>query len=180
MWKCKYCKNSFDFERTTEKANHSKYCLDNPKSFIIKQKAKERMEELTDTKYGTIKEFDVNCFVCNEKFKVSERTNIFPSKDKYYCSRKCANSIGGKQKARIYHPDDDVSYRALCLRYHKKECIICKESNVIEVHHLNHNHNDNRKENLVVLCPTHHRYIHSKYKYLIEDKITEYVKQKWG
>ena len=46
-------------------------------------------------KYGTIKEFDVNCFVCNETFKVSERTNIFPSKDKYYCSRKCANSIGG-------------------------------------------------------------------------------------
>jgi hypothetical protein len=43
-------------------------------------------------KKGEFKKFIVFCFKCNKKIKIKEREKIFPSKAKYYCSRKCANS----------------------------------------------------------------------------------------
>lgn len=42
---------------------------------------------------------------------------------------------------------------------------------------MNGQHEDNRPENLIVLCPTHHGYWHSKWRYLIEDKVTAYQEQ---
>lgn len=39
-----------------------------------------------------IVEYNVVCSICNKNFKVLERKNSFPSKEKYYCSRSCANS----------------------------------------------------------------------------------------
>ena len=30
MWKCKHCNNEFDFNTTSEKANHSRWCDYNP------------------------------------------------------------------------------------------------------------------------------------------------------
>jgi len=32
---------------------------------------------------------------------------------------------------------------------------------IVAVHHINHNHSDNRPENLVPLCPNHHEMLHS-------------------
>lgn len=42
-------------------------------------------------KYGEFKDFEVSCNTCNTKFIVNERENLHPKKDKYYCSRSCAN-----------------------------------------------------------------------------------------
>lgn len=61
------------------------------------------------------------------------------------------------------------------LALHKKECIICGEKLIVDVHHFNLNHDDNRVENLVPLCPTHHKYIHSRHAHLITEKMNEYV-----
>lgn len=33
MWKCKYCLKEFEFNRSTEKANHSRWCARNPKKY---------------------------------------------------------------------------------------------------------------------------------------------------
>jgi len=30
MWKCKHCNKKFDYNTTSEKANHSRWCDDNP------------------------------------------------------------------------------------------------------------------------------------------------------
>ena len=43
-------------------------------------------------KYGELKHFNVLCNKCNKEFDVEEREKIFPKKEKYYCSRSCANS----------------------------------------------------------------------------------------
>jgi len=45
----------------------------------------------------------------------------------------------------------------------------------VAVHHYDENHNNNNPENLVPLCPTHHQYVHSKYKNEVIDKINEFV-----
>ncbi len=42
-------------------------------------------------KYGKYKSFTVKCASCGKEFKVNEREQLFPKKEKYYCSRSCAN-----------------------------------------------------------------------------------------
>lgn len=52
---------------------------------------------------------------------------------------------------------------------------MCKENLVVEVHHMDENHENNDIKNLVPLCPTHHQYWHSKYRYLIEEQVMIYT-----
>jgi hypothetical protein len=180
MWICKHCNNNYNFQRTTEKANHSRHCDGNPK----KQESYKRNKQLAscriDNKLGKYLPFTVQCFACTKEFDVKERELQFPSKQQYFCSRSCANSVGGKAKAEKHHSDDVARYRTVAWRHHERKCLVCFEENVVAVHHVNENHKDNRPENLVPLCPTHHQYMHSRYKHLICEKVDKYVKEKWG
>lgn len=101
------------------------------------------------------------CIACKKEFTAQYFKQTF-------CSHKCSNS---------YIPHNPVSqYQAVCFKYHKKECVVCGENIVIDVHHLDENHKNNTPQNLVPLCPTHHRYLHCKAgKDLIYDKVIAYV-----
>lgn len=176
MWTCRFCNNEFDLERATDKANHAKHCDANPNKHKQYKNIQIALQEKADRELGEFVKFDVTCYNCEAEFQVEEREKQFPLKEKYFCTRTCANSTGGKAKAAIHHPDAVASYQAVCFRYHEKECVVCEEKNIVAVHHYNENHDDNRPENLVPLCPTHHMYMHSRYKYLIEDQVEEYVK----
>ena len=175
MWKCKHCNQEFDFARTTEKGNHAKHCEQNPN----RKASYEKLSKSSDKRFGAFIKFSVLCKSCNNEFEVNERKNLFPSKPQYFCSRSCANSIGGKAKSGKYHNDDVATYTTVAWRHHERKCLVCEEVNIVAVHHLNENHNDNRPENLVPLCPTHHQYMHSKHKFLIEHKVLAYV-ENWG
>jgi hypothetical protein len=107
------------------------------------------------------------CIVCDsiiKNYKTSKGT----------CSRSCANTFfkSGEQNGNW----KGTNYQTLCFTHHKKECIICGENKIVAVHHMNEDHNDNRIENLVPLCPTHHQYMHSRYKKEILPKVEEYLK----
>lgn len=175
MWVCKHCNLNFNFDKMTEKGNHSRHCSSNPKKLEYIENLKAASDRFHHKKL-----FDVNCYICEKSFLVKEDSRKYPIKSKYFCSRTCANKIGGRAKAKKYHYDEVAHYTTVAWRYHNKKCVCCDEINMVEVHHLNENRNDNRPENLVPLCPTHHRYMHSKYKSLVENKIDEYVKDKWG
>jgi len=41
--------------------------------------------------YGILTEFNVNCETCKKDFIVYEREFLYPSKNKYFCCRACAN-----------------------------------------------------------------------------------------
>lgn len=58
-----------------------------------------------------------------------------------------------------------------------KKCIVCGEMRIVEAHHYNGVHKDNRPENFAPLCLTHHQYWHSAYRYLIQEQVDEYVKK---
>ncbi len=47
-------------------------------------------------------------------------------------------------------------------RQFKAECQICQTEDVVEVHHIRPTRNggNNEPENLLILCPTHHRMLH--------------------
>jgi hypothetical protein len=109
------------------------------------------------------------CPVCNKKFG-GRKSNISKNKT---CSYSCSNTLfrSGENHGK-WNKD---SYRSTCFLYHEKKCIICNEDKIVTVHHYNKDHNDNRPENLVPLCPTHHQYVHSKYSSLVIDKIDKYV-----
>lgn len=180
MWTCKHCNNQFDYTRNTEKANHSRHCDHNPKKLESYVGLKIASHARVEAELGILKEFDVECQSCGITFQVKEREKQHPLKEQYFCSRSCANSIGGRAKSDKYHTDDVARYTTVAWRYHEKKCIICGEDKIVAVHHLNEVHADNRPENLIPLCPTHHQYMHSKYKDLIQNQVDEYIKVKWG
>ena len=113
------------------------------------------------------------CVVCNNPIKKLRHGNKDFNKQ-VTCSYACSNKLfrSGPKNGNW----KEETYRSTCFYYHKKECIICGEDKIIEVHHLDENKNNNKPENLVPLCPTHHQYWHSRYKNLIEQQVYDYIK----
>lgn len=172
MWKCKHCGKEFVFETISEKANHSRWCIKNPKRNDT-QNLKLAQKKINNEKLGKIKYFPVRCHNCDKVFKVNEREKQFPKKEKYFCCKGCANTQGGKAKAQKLEDSGNMNYTSIAKRNHKQECIVCGFDKIIEAHHINENHDDNRPENLVFLCPNHHKMYHSRFK----DEIVAYIKE---
>ena len=106
-----------------------------------------------------------HCSVCSNPIK------------NYKTSETCGYSCSNK-KFRS-GPDNgnwkQESYRSTCFHYHKKECVVCQEANIVEVHHLDENKTNNDPSNLIPLCPTHHQYWHSNFRNLVEEKVLQYI-----
>jgi len=139
--------------------------------------------------------FKVSCKYCNEKkaicgIKMHETScylnpsNIKlcpvckkPIKDYKHnvtCSSKCARNYYSEMYKEYGKKDKNLTYTTICFENHKKECIICGENIIVAVHHYDHNPNNNKVENLIPLCPTHHMYMHSKHIYIIKECVDEY------
>lgn len=123
---------------------HTSACMKNPEVLSRKEKT---------------------CPVCNSWFYTTSTT----------CSTSCANTYfrSGINNPN-YSADSNNAYIRICFSFHKKECIICRESNIVEVHHFDEDHTNNSPANLIPLCPTHHQYFHSKYRLLVESQINSY------
>ena len=94
------------------------------------------------------------------------------------CSVSCHNT---HFRSGVNHPNHKPhKYRTVCFHYHEKKCIICGEENIVEVHHYDHDKTNNDPGNLIPMCPTHHQYIHSRFKHLLIDKVEKYVKTGCG
>ena len=50
------------------------------------------MDEVLLQKRGVEQDFEVECYKCEKIFTVKEFSALFPSKEKYFCSKSCANS----------------------------------------------------------------------------------------
>lgn len=110
------------------------------------------------------------CPVCSNEFEALKN-----KREKQTCSHSCSNSFF---RSGINHPNwKESAYRTTCFKNHKKMCVICEEFRIVDVHHLDENKSNNKPENLVPLCRTHHAYWHSRYRNLIKPQILEYVTQ---
>lgn len=103
------------------------------------------------------------CPVCGKEFSSKSTT----------CSYSCSNIYfrSGKNNPNF----NKNNYRRICFSFHKKECVICHEENILAVHHMDENHKNNDPMNLVPMCPTHHQYMHSRYKKLILQQVLNYI-----
>lgn len=114
------------------------------------------------------------CPVCGKEF---ENLVGHPRK-KTTCSHSCSNTYfrSGENNPNWRNDlsEKTKKYRLLCFKHHKQECIICGENKIVAVHHYDENHKNNSIDNLIPLCPTHHNYVHSRYKDEVIDKINKY------
>lgn len=175
MWSCKHCNEEFNFITTSEKGNHTRWCEKNPNrvSVNLLNSIKNRMIN----KFGDYKKFDVICNECNTIFIVEERYKLFPSKEKYFCSRNCANSVGGKAKREKYGL---TGYVSIAKQFYEEKCIVCGYDELVDVHHINGDRNNNEATNLVFLCPNHHYLLHRKKSEKVKQAISEFIEKKWG
>lgn len=175
MWCCKHCKNNFNFISTSEKGNHTRWCEKNPNR--ISDNLLKSIEKRMNNKFGNYKKYSVKCNNCDIVFDVNERENLFPSKEKYFCSRKCANSVGGKAKKEKYGL---TGYISIAKQYYEQKCIVCGFDELVDVHHIDENRNNNELKNLVFLCPNHHYLLHRKNSEKVKKAISEFIENKWG
>jgi len=55
-----------------------------------------------------------------------------------------------------------------------KVCDICGFDKIVDLHHLDENKNNNSEENLIGLCPNHHKMLHDfRYRKEIRNKLIE-------
>ena len=128
------------------------------------------------------KRIELECAYCGKKFerKISKLNNS--KNNVYFCCRKCKDNaqkiISSIKEIQPLHygigKSPDV-YKRICFENHQHKCCVCGEEKIVEVHHYDFNHTNNEPSNLVPLCPTHHQYIHSRYKDEIQHIVDEYV-----
>ena len=181
---CKYCDKECKNDNSLR--NHERLCKSNPDRQTVNiENARKKANEKHSCVFcnikvslSSLKKHENSC-ESNPKI-IEERGKECPVCNKFFlsksitCSYSCSNTYFREVRNK---PKNYINYRTICFKYHKKECVVCKENKILSVHHMNQNHNDNRPENLVPLCPTHHQYIHSRYKMEIFPEIEEYVKQ---
>jgi hypothetical protein len=124
-------------------------------------KKKQRKYEIIEKK----------CPICGKKFTDKKGYK----KEKTTCSHSCSNKYFRSGENNGNWRED--AYRTTCFSKHNKKCIICGETKIVEVHHYDGNHSNNKIENLIPLCPTHHRYCHSRYMSEISHVIDSYFKK---
>ena len=115
------------------------------------------------------------CPVCGKEFE----DLLGNPRQKITCSHSCSNThFRSGENNPNYKEIKDVrsssKYRRICFEKHKIECIICGEDKIVAVHHYDENHENNSIENLIPLCPTHHQYVHSRYKNEVIETINKY------
>lgn len=61
-----------------------------------------------------------------------------------------------------------------------KKCLICGFDKVVDLHHVDWDRGNNKKSNLIGLCPNHHRMAHHpEYKAEIQQKIASKLKKNY-
>jgi|SRR3989338_9688916 len=76
--------------------------------------------------------------------------------------RGCYNSVFHIEKvklhnARRYHNIDFEDYKNAT-----KVCILCGFDKIVDLHHIDMDHNNNSLKNLTGLCPNHHKMVHHR------------------
>lgn len=90
-----------------------------------------------------------------------------------FCSSSCSTSFNNHFKTGENHPRyTGNSYRKKAFDVYEHKCAVCgwsEDEDILEVHHKNDRHEDNDIENLVILCPTCHKYLTLHKKKLTQD-----------
>lgn len=106
------------------------------------------------------------CPVCSKRTKKGSITCGYSCANIYFKHGVCSEEYREEHKSK--------KYNIICFKYHKKKCVVCPEDKIVAAHHFDGNRLNDDWKNLVPMCPTHHSYMHSRWRYLIEEKVIDY------
>jgi hypothetical protein len=86
----------------------------------------------------------------------------------------CYNNVYHSENNKAYSQRKKNGIDVLTYKRITERCIICGFDKIIEIHHIDFNKKNNSKENLIGLCPNHHRMANSfRYRYEVYEKLKE-------
>lgn len=151
--KCDYCGKEFD--KPTNKINES---LKKGWKMYCSQECRSKSKKIKCT-----------CANCGKEL-LKTPSEIAKSKTgNVFCDKSCACSYNNSHfRTRENNPNwkggrvGNNTHIIAAYRTYIKECTICKctDEDVLEVHHIDYNHNNNDVDNLIVLCANHHSKVH--------------------
>jgi Zn finger protein HypA/HybF involved in hydrogenase expression len=151
---CLYCKEKFQASLKEVNRGNGKFCS---RSCASKLRAALRKP----------KPPNVKCANCGKDFYKNESNKRGSRHSIYFCCRKCkddAQRIGGIKEIQPPHYGTATSnYRDIAFNNKESKCESCgydKIVEVLQVHHLDRDRNNNSQDNLQILCPTCHMEIH--------------------
>lgn len=98
---------------------------------------------------------------------------MLPHHAKGYCSG-CYNTLFNLEAIKNYNYKKYHNIEPEVYKQITNKCVLCGFDKVVELHHLDKNRKNNSQDNLIGLCPNHHKMIHLlKYK----DEIIQQVKK---
>lgn len=107
------------------------------------------------------------CSYCNIEFYKSESSKKQSKSGLFFCNRSCkdnAQRLGGLKEIQPPHYNTGVhNYRSIAYRKYRRICNRCgykDHPEILQVHHKDRNRNNNKVENLEILCPNCHQIEH--------------------
>lgn len=151
---CLNCQNDFDAHLKELKRGNGKYCS-------RKCSHEARVKNLVP------KDPNVTCSYCSTRFYLNESKRMASKSGLYFCCRAHKDLAQHKSfNLSEMWPDhynsspyDSSDYRALAFTKYEKKCMRCgydKITDILEVHHKDHDRKNNSIDNLEVLCPNCH------------------------
>ena len=116
---CPVCNKDLSGMRITDVGNHIKWCKFKSAPTNVYSQAKIKADT---ARLGQYSLYYVVCQKCGTEFEVRQREHSFPKKEKYFCSRSCANSRSNlsqswtqqkKEKARKLWQNEQYANRQL-------------------------------------------------------------------
>lgn len=120
----------------------------------------------------------LTCDYCGKEYTV-KKCRLKDSQF-HFCCRDCkdkAQRISSGEKFNSLRPshyskDAVKQYRETAFNTYEHKCAICgwnEDEDVLEVHHIDANRNNNNLDNLIILCPTCHKKL-TLHKYVLVDR----------
>ena len=106
------------------------------------------------------------CFKCYKKlvWKPKKGICIKCNREMHIQAKKMCGTCYGK----TFHRKSKEAYQARKLygidhdtwKEKTEFCVICRFDKIVDLHHLDKNHENRNTDNLIGLCPNHHRMLH--------------------
>ena len=131
--RCKFCDLSLEDYSVSARANHTRWCDKNPNRKKTTENIGAANIKRNIEKWGELKDFQVKCLKCDCEFTVNEREKRHPEREKYFCSRACANSRGPrsesfKEKVRKKLTKEiEVQTCSVCEKEFQKKTMYCSK-----------------------------------------------------
>lgn len=154
---CKHCNKKFLVKpyRKTTAVCCSRSCL----WYITKHiREAQRLKSIKNKKSHNNKQIEIICKTCKKPFLISP-SRIYTRK---FCSKNCYTIASIKEKKATYKKISLNGIRILEHRHIMELYLNRKLSSDEHVHHINHNHLDNRIENLEILSISEHAKKHRR------------------